>query len=583
MGAKMVRLYGNDPRFDGKKFLDYANRWGLKVVAGISDYPYEHGPGKCWKNDLNCYEAIRESYSATLENKSFVAHGKYHPALDTLVLTNEPDLKFFGVPGRNYMKAVLSAFDGVLAAEKAKGLDVTSPDNIKFTAAFSYQVCPKCNHILELRSLGCCIDCANTCGTLGQVGKTQEDGGMRCPRVRKPFHADDCPGLPMIVDLHKAMEDPSSVGYSFQTEGWEQAFANRWIHSFNGFVGADALDQQFIQKYSKLPFNTNKPVDKMIKVFMGEYGDPNLARNPDLLKVDLEKARKLVEDKTNAFVGFNFFQYQVAYWKPCEDSAGWDRWEGEAWDNPMGKPVPRGCNERLYGTFSLGDIQVSKTGGINYDSHNVYPIQCVKPIFRGKPEAIAAAYGGSAPNTAICEAGWEATPKQYCVASRGDIDPLGAGLGWVCDHLGQMGHDCTEGLPAACADDIYTKSDWAFSMYFELKKGEADAASICDFNGAGVVTALPGRLDCMAVKTLASTTSTAAAPTTTADPGRPKNSSGLADKLWWFLAAAALVLGIIIFVRSRTGEPNDSRSSRTVQRASDTHQEFEMTTSTLRA
>ena len=34
--------------------------------------------------DLNCYEAIRESYSATLENKSFVAHGKYHPALDTL-------------------------------------------------------------------------------------------------------------------------------------------------------------------------------------------------------------------------------------------------------------------------------------------------------------------------------------------------------------------------------------------------------------------------------------------------------------------------------------------------------------------
>ena len=35
---------------------------------------------------------------------------------------------------------------------------------------------------------------------------------------------------------------------------------------------------------------------------MGEYGDPNLARNPDLLKVDLEKARKLVEDKTNAFV-----------------------------------------------------------------------------------------------------------------------------------------------------------------------------------------------------------------------------------------------------------------------------------------
>ena len=35
---------------------------------------------------------------------------------------------------------------------------------------------------------------------------------------------------------------------------------------------------------------------------MGEYGDPNLARKPNDLKVDLDKARRLVEDKTNAFV-----------------------------------------------------------------------------------------------------------------------------------------------------------------------------------------------------------------------------------------------------------------------------------------
>ncbi|CAE7678355.1 unnamed protein product [Symbiodinium sp. CCMP2456] len=119
-------------------------------------------------------------------------------------------------------------------------------------------------------------------------------------------------------------------------------------------------------------------------------------------------------------------------------------------------------------------------------------------------------------------------------------------------------------------------------MYFELKKGEADAASICDFDGAGVVTALPGRLDCMAVKISAGTTSstTAAAP----DPGQPKDGKGgsvLADKLWWFLAAAALILGIILFVCSRTGQPNDSRSSRTVER--DTQQEFEMVTSMARA
>ena len=78
---------------------------------------------------------------------------------------------------------------------------------------------------------------------------------------------------------------------------------------------------------------------------------------------------------------------------------------------------------RLFGTFSVGDIpdswlwtkdlglslrfrvsglgfvkvpgrqanlsvvaQVSNTGGIDYDSRNVYTVDCVKPIFRGKPQ-----------------------------------------------------------------------------------------------------------------------------------------------------------------------------------------------------
>ena len=35
--------------------------------------------------DLDCYEAIEESYTSTLEGKGFLANGKYHPALDTLV------------------------------------------------------------------------------------------------------------------------------------------------------------------------------------------------------------------------------------------------------------------------------------------------------------------------------------------------------------------------------------------------------------------------------------------------------------------------------------------------------------------
>ena len=73
MGAKMLRLYGNDPRFDGKKFLDYANRWGLKVVAGISDYPYEHGPGKCWKNATRLSAGIGSSGGSSVQGMALVA------------------------------------------------------------------------------------------------------------------------------------------------------------------------------------------------------------------------------------------------------------------------------------------------------------------------------------------------------------------------------------------------------------------------------------------------------------------------------------------------------------------------------
>ncbi|CAE7211129.1 unnamed protein product, partial [Symbiodinium pilosum] len=227
-------------------------------------------------------------------------------------------------------------------------------------------------------------------------------------------------------------------------------------------------------------------------VFMGEYGDPHMAKDPVRLQKDLERARALVEDKANPFVGFNFFEFQVAFWKPCQNTAGWDSWEAAAWGDPIHAPnPPKDCMERLFGIFSLGDIPVSMTGGIDYNNKNVYPVECVKPIFRGKPEAVAAAYGGSAPDTQVCEAGWQAKPTQYCVASRGDIDPLKAGLTWVCSELGSMGHDCTEGRPAACAGDLYTESDWAFSMFFELKKADGAAEDVCNFGGVGIVTAIP--------------------------------------------------------------------------------------------
>merc|ERR1712029_1211531 len=72
------------------------------------------------------------------------------------------------------------------------------------------------------------------------------------------------------------------------------------------------------------------------------------------------------------------------------------------------------------------------------------------------------------------------------------------GLGWVCDTLGGQGIACDKDIPTACKSDFFGKADWAFSMYYELNKGASvKDEDICNFEGAGVISAEPGRPDCV--------------------------------------------------------------------------------------
>merc|ERR1719419_239949 len=48
MGANMVRLYGNDPRWSHKAFLDEAGKLGLGIIPGISDWPYLQSDERQW-------------------------------------------------------------------------------------------------------------------------------------------------------------------------------------------------------------------------------------------------------------------------------------------------------------------------------------------------------------------------------------------------------------------------------------------------------------------------------------------------------------------------------------------------------
>lgn len=563
MGANMVRLYGNDPRWDAHEFLDTANSWGIKVVAGISDHPYTEGDNKCIRgrdtSHFDCYEALKETWETRLTNGTFMLEeGGYHPALDALVVINEPDLKLInrdrsvrGVDPQ-YMKVVLSAIDGILAAELEQGIDITSSETIKLTAPFSYSPGLDSPNLHKLKEYGleCCVQCHEPdetygngepmypqCSALsGNAGLPIEQGGMKCGRRRLTNMRDECPALPMIVDFYEAILDPSSVGYTFRTEGWREAIQNRFVHSFNGFIKAWIMEQQFLVKYVQLPFNKDREASEMVPVFMGEYGDKNVARDLEMSAEDLEQAMALVRDRTNPFYAFNYFEFSVSYWKQCNEDAqeAWDGWVDEHWADREG--YPGHCDERLHGTFGYGPIPVSRSGRVdtgNEDEWPIFDIPCLYSVFDGKAETIAAAFGGTAPDTTLCRGGWESGAKQYCVASRSMIWETGGGVGWVCGHLGGMDIDCMQDLPDEC-DDPYGRADWAFSRFFEMNKAAhtGSYADICSFGGQGIITTMPARPECVhtdyesmpvgwppgsaAVQTTAATTTTVA-PTTTVD------------------------------------------------------------------
>merc|ERR1719191_2074722 len=93
MGGNAVRLYGNNPSLVHGDFLDAAQAAGLRVVAGISDWPYTQSPKPCAtkENNFDCYNAVKQLYTENLLN-GFADKDRrsYHEALDTLVLVNEP-------------------------------------------------------------------------------------------------------------------------------------------------------------------------------------------------------------------------------------------------------------------------------------------------------------------------------------------------------------------------------------------------------------------------------------------------------------------------------------------------------------
>merc|ERR1740121_2633757 len=143
LGANAVRLYGNDPALDHSSFLSEAEALQLKVIPGISDYPYTQMEKRCQWSDFNCYEQIKENYLGVLRS-GFLREGTstYHSALSVVVLMNEPELKLAGdILPNVFTKAMVSALDAVLDAEREAGVQGPRPN---LTVTFSFSVCKFC-------------------------------------------------------------------------------------------------------------------------------------------------------------------------------------------------------------------------------------------------------------------------------------------------------------------------------------------------------------------------------------------------------------------------------------------------------
>eukprot|EP00434_Breviolum_minutum_P018007 symbB.v1.2.015877.t1/scaffold1199.1/size145752/4 len=245
LGANAVRLYGNDPREDadsascedGSQMHNAQQRitslsWmkqqrralrlavspsaegfatstpcKTQVIPGMSDYPYTQMPDNCMQTDFNCYSQLKDQYKSNLQNGFVDKDGAYHPALKTIIVINEPDLKIPGISKpAEFCRAIISAIDGMIDAEKETG---TKSNLVNFTATFSFAPCAACG------------------------------GGSTKPSVGQ------------MLALRRAMENPKDVGYTAKND-LAEVYKTRFTNSFNTNNPATDMKPLFLNDYEAL-------------------------------------------------------------------------------------------------------------------------------------------------------------------------------------------------------------------------------------------------------------------------------------------------------------------------------------------
>lgn len=492
LNMNSLRLYSSSPAVNATSFLDTANSWGLKVLPNIPDSSFlqpsaEHMP--CGLQGFDCFSKLKDVYTDYLKN-GFVTNGTYHPAIDTVILANEPDLKFLSADmsknGKEYMKSLVSAFDGVLVAEQDVGVDVLR-SKVRWAIPFSYQTWANSLQFKKLHdddNFGCCTHDPNA------------PEHVQCSRSR-PDYMDDCPSLALIIDFAEALADPeNAVGYKVKVKLPEDltiydVYQKRFLNSVNTPVQFAAFEKQFLVKYDRYQQIRASRGDETIMVFAGEYFDPSL-KTPKLFHDDFMAAVNAVRHHhPETFLGFILRQFQVSYTVSCNELM-WAKFLTETAEN---KSPQNPCRIRDFGMFALGSYPIGRTGVIKSKyggSAQQFDVTCVEPASwdesDGKVIAIAEILHGKVADI-TCPKGDNLV--LHCVSDRGaSAESVHLKIKEVCnDQL--HGIKCGETTPQACQNDVYGQADWAFSISAVMNGHES-----CDAQ-TGVLTPIPSRPECV--------------------------------------------------------------------------------------
>jgi len=271
MGANTIRLYHpigywSDPGHlapepDHSILLDAAKDNRLNVFAAI------HQSLPCDAQD-NCFVSWKKAVENGLRHGFAVdtkggGQQEWHSAVWAINMINEVDAM---VPspnfGKQYVKRIISAVDGLLAAER----DVGVKGNVNLTSCFTTAIA------------------------------TPLGGG-----VATVYHG--------FSSMEAWMKDPLLVPYAPQSgmsiKQLTEEVNRRWVHCMNAQIPWKALRNMVAPDYLRLGYPRPWIIGEM--GFNGEHADK--------LTDDLVSMNDYASNKSTQYLGSFFFQFQTAYFK----------------------------------------------------------------------------------------------------------------------------------------------------------------------------------------------------------------------------------------------------------------------------